>query len=69
MRDRMNKLIFEKYEDVADEWRWRLKAANGKVLGASCDGFTKAHCNKVVERLARSFRRGGVDVKVKTVVA
>lgn len=29
---------FEVYKDSAGEWRWRLKAANGKVL-ASGEGY------------------------------
>lgn len=69
MKDRIQKLIFEKYQDARREWRWRLKAANGEILGASCDGFTRAHCNRIVERLRQSFRWGGLYVDVKTVEA
>ena len=27
------------YKDNAKEWRWRRKAANGKIVGASPQGY------------------------------
>jgi len=32
--------IFEVYRDVKDEWRFRLKAANGKTIAVS-EGYRK----------------------------
>ena len=29
----------EVYEDKAGEWRWRVKARNGKVLADSAEGY------------------------------
>lgn len=31
---------FEVYEDKADEWRWRLKAANGEITAVGGEGYT-----------------------------
>jgi uncharacterized protein YegP (UPF0339 family) len=30
---------FELYQDKRGEWRWRRKAGNGKIVGASCEGY------------------------------
>ncbi|UUY01582.1 DUF1508 domain-containing protein [Svornostia abyssi] len=30
---------FEIYRDAASEWRWRLKAANGRIVGDSGEGY------------------------------
>lgn len=30
---------FELYQDRRGEWRWRRKASNGKIVGASCEGY------------------------------
>lgn len=30
---------FEIYRDAAREWRWRLKAANGRIVGDSGEGY------------------------------
>lgn len=32
-----NKVIF--YKDLANEWRWKVKAANGNVIGDSSEGY------------------------------
>ena len=46
------KLTFEVYADAKDEYRWRLKAENGKVLATSGQGYkAKADCTKGVERI------------------
>ncbi len=31
----------EFYIDEAGKWRWRLKAANGEIVGASSEGFER----------------------------
>jgi uncharacterized protein YegP (UPF0339 family) len=31
---------FHVYKDSKDEWRWRLKAANGKVIADSGEDYT-----------------------------
>lgn len=32
---------WEIYEDKRGEFRWRRKATNGNITGASCEGYTK----------------------------
>lgn len=32
--------LFHTYKDKADEWRWQLKAANGKVVADSGEGYS-----------------------------
>jgi uncharacterized protein YegP (UPF0339 family) len=35
----------EYYEDKAGEWRWRRKAGNGEIIGASSEGYkSKTDC-------------------------
>lgn len=47
---------FELYRDVAGEWRWRLKAANGRNLADSAEGYArKGDCFKAI-RLVRGCR-------------
>lgn len=36
----MSTPTFETYPDSAGEYRWRLTAANGEILGASSEGFS-----------------------------
>ena len=35
----MSKLKWEFYKDKNNEWRWRSIASNGKIVGASTEGF------------------------------
>ena len=32
-------MIFEIYKDIAGEFRWRLKAANGQIIACSGEGY------------------------------
>ena len=32
---------FEVYQDKRGEYRWRRKASNGRIVGASSEGYTK----------------------------
>ncbi len=36
----MSKSKFETYPDSAGEYRWRITAANGEIVGASSEGFS-----------------------------
>lgn len=41
------------YKDKSGEWRWRRRASNGKIVGASCDGYeTRRDC------IANAIRNG-----------
>lgn len=33
----------EIYEDAAGEWRWRMKAANGRIIANGGEGFSSKH--------------------------
>lgn len=46
---------WEVYQDAASQWRWRRKARNGQIVGASSEGYrNKSDC------LANA-RRNGMD--------
>ncbi|MFT6556288.1 MULTISPECIES: YegP family protein [Sneathiella] len=32
---------WEIYKDKGDEWRWRRTAPNGRIVGASTEGYIK----------------------------
>ena len=44
------------YQDTKRRWRWRVKAPNGEVVGASSEGFvTEFECEANYNRLTSSF--------------
>ena len=48
-------MYFEVYKDKADEWRWRLKSANGNVLATPHEGYeNKADCLHNLELVKQS---------------
>jgi len=52
---------FEVYEDNAKAYRWRIKAANGQVVGSSNKGYKdKADCEKVVETIKKGAPKAEV---------
>jgi uncharacterized protein YegP (UPF0339 family) len=59
-----DKLNFEVYEDRKKEHRFRIKAANGQVIGASNEGYpTKADAEKVVEVIKKGAKDADVVEK------
>jgi uncharacterized protein YegP (UPF0339 family) len=34
-----NPMWFQLYRDRSNEWRWRLKAQNGRIIADSAEGF------------------------------
>jgi len=41
---------FHVYKDTAGEWRWRLKAAKGKIIADSGEGYkSKQSCKEGIE--------------------
>lgn len=49
------------YRDTVGEWRWRLKARNGRVVGDSAEGYrNRGHCVRMAKRVAA----GGFPVEV-----
>lgn len=56
---------FEIFEDKAKEFRWRLKAPNGKVMATPGQGYkAKADCKKAIERIKSDV--GGDKLKFET---
>ena len=61
-KDEKRGLTFEVYKDRADEFRWRLKAGNGAIIGVSGDGYkTKADCAHGIELI----QEGAATAKVE----
>ena len=45
---------FHIYKDDKGEWRWRLKATNGKILADSGEGYSTKQACKVGINLVKS---------------
>ncbi|HMH43612.1 MAG TPA: YegP family protein [Pyrinomonadaceae bacterium] len=49
------------YKDQKGEWRWRLKAANGRILADSGEGYnSESECLADIDRV-----KGSRDATVK----
>ena len=54
-------MTFEIYKDRTEEFRWRLKASNGKIMATSGEGYkAKADCKKAIE----SIQAGAASAKI-----
>ncbi|WP_239685591.1 YegP family protein [Halolamina pelagica] len=52
IREGIDDLTFETYEDAADEHRWRLRASNGQLVADSGEGYSrKSGVDDAVERV------------------
>jgi uncharacterized protein YegP (UPF0339 family) len=52
------------YKDARGEWRWRLKAPNGRIIADSGEGYAnESECLADIDRVKRSFN---ADVKRET---
>jgi len=52
IREGIDELTFETYEDAADGWRWRLKAANGQIVADGGEGYSrKSGVDDAIERV------------------
>ena len=57
-------LKFELYKDARGAFRWRLKAANGRVVATSSEGYTtKANCRAGIDLV----KRGAAGAEVEEV--
>jgi uncharacterized protein YegP (UPF0339 family) len=55
-------MTFEIYKDRKEEFRWRLKAANGNILATSSEGYkAKADCQKGID----AIKAGAATAKVE----
>lgn len=50
------------FRDSADEWRWRLVAANGNIIADSGEGYRS---KQGVERGIESVKRSAPDAEVR----
>ena len=58
--DALGAAAFHVYKDNTGEWRWRLKAANGRIIADSGEGYTdRGGCIHSIE-LVRSFNKAPV---------
>lgn len=48
---------FEIYKDAKKEWRWRLKASNGKIIADSAESY-KRNPRKQVEKIGFTIGKG-----------
>lgn len=54
---------FELYEDAGGKWRWRLKSANGAIVGVSGESFDSAsNAEAAVQREAQFYKDGSVQI-------
>jgi uncharacterized protein YegP (UPF0339 family) len=55
-------LKFELYRDKGRDFRWRLKAANGRILATSSEAYTaKADCRTAIDRIREGARVATID--------
>jgi uncharacterized protein len=54
---------FEFYKDAADEWRWNLHAANGRIIADSGEGYK----NRGDMMRGISLVRGSASIPVRPV--
>jgi uncharacterized protein len=60
-QDKEKGMTFEIYKDRKEEFRWRLKAANGNIMATSGEGYkAKADCKKAIE----SIQAGAASAKI-----
>ena len=53
---------FEVYQDKRGEWRWRLRARNGRQIAASGEGYEKV---QKVYSVIRSMKKGVADAETE----
>ena len=56
---------FEIYEDASGKWRWRLITPNGRIIGASSQGYidkrdAKSNVRQLCAELAKQIANGEV---------
>lgn len=52
---------FEIYPGRDRKWWWRLKSANGQIVGGSCQGYTRQRdARAIVKRLRATMHHAGL---------
>lgn len=59
--------VFDVYQDISGEWRWRLWAKNGKVVADSGEGYKRKAgairvCDTILEGLSATIFVAGVEL-------
>lgn len=52
---------FEKYKDASGQWRWRLRARNGKIIASGEAYRDERDCDRAIENCKGS---GAAPVRV-----
>jgi uncharacterized protein YegP (UPF0339 family) len=56
-------MTVEFYKDKVGEWRWRIKAANGRVVGDCAEGYkNRSDCEDMYMAIAEAIKTG-IQVK------
>ena len=54
------------YKDAKNEFRWRLKADNNRIIADSAEGYnSKQHCKDAISLLQKSA--GGAEIVDQTI--
>ena len=54
----------EIYADVARQYRWRIKAANGRIVGDSGEGYvTRSNARRAAEDAQRNIGSANIQDK------
>jgi uncharacterized protein YegP (UPF0339 family) len=55
---------FVLYKDRDGEWRWSLRAKNGRIVAASAEGYnSKRHAINMCRKINSDFQRISADEK------
>ena len=55
-------MTFEIYKDAKGEFRWRLKATNGQIIGTSGEGYVaKADCKHGIELIQKNAATATIE--------
>ena len=50
-------MTYYMYKDASNQWRWRLEAANNKIIASSGEGYhNKADCKHGIELVQGSAK-------------
>jgi uncharacterized protein YegP (UPF0339 family) len=57
-----SKSAFETYEDAGKQFRWRLKARNGRVIAESSEAYkAKVDCERAIEQIKKAAANAPVE--------
>ncbi len=56
----MKRPYWQVYQDDAGQWRWRLRAANNRILADSGEGYTRERdCHRAIKAVKFAMLRVG----------